>query len=336
MANYVKTTNFATKDSLPTGNSGKIVRGTELDNEFNAIASAVASKADLNSPAFTGVPTAPTATALTNTTQVATTAYVRTAITNLNLGTIATQNSDNVSITGGTITGITDLTVADGGTGASSFTQHSVVLGNGTSALNGNMVAPGATSNVLTSNGTTWVSQANTYIGGRAQVFTSSGTFTIPTGVSALKVTVVGGGGGGNATSLGTASSGGNSSVASGTQSISTITGNGGVGAYHQFGGSGGNASGGDLNIGGSDGEAYGEPPGASYFSTGKGVRGYGNGGQGYQGGEDPSYGSGGGGGTAIKWLTGLTPGNTLAVTVGAAGGSGSLAGTAGVVVIEW
>jgi hypothetical protein len=34
------------------------------------------------------------------------------------LGTIATQDADNVSITGGSITGITDLAIADGGTGA--------------------------------------------------------------------------------------------------------------------------------------------------------------------------------------------------------------------------
>ena len=39
--------------------------------------------------------------------------------TTLGLGTIATQASSSVSITGGTITGITDLAVADGGTGAS-------------------------------------------------------------------------------------------------------------------------------------------------------------------------------------------------------------------------
>jgi len=39
--------------------------------------------------------------------------------TTLGLGTIATQNADAVSITGGSITGITDLAVADGGTGAS-------------------------------------------------------------------------------------------------------------------------------------------------------------------------------------------------------------------------
>ena len=80
MSNYVKATNFATKDTLPTGDANKIVKGTEIDNEFNAIAGAVSSKADLASPTFTGTPAAPTATAGSNTTQIATTAFVTAAL----------------------------------------------------------------------------------------------------------------------------------------------------------------------------------------------------------------------------------------------------------------
>jgi len=80
MSNYTKATNFTAKDTLPTGNSGKIVKGTEIDTELTAVASAISSKADLNSPALTGTPTAPTASAGTNTTQVATTAFVQTAL----------------------------------------------------------------------------------------------------------------------------------------------------------------------------------------------------------------------------------------------------------------
>jgi hypothetical protein len=45
------------------------------------------------------------------------------------LGTIATQASSNVSITGGSITGITDLAVADGGTGASTAAGARTNLG---------------------------------------------------------------------------------------------------------------------------------------------------------------------------------------------------------------
>jgi hypothetical protein len=99
--------------------------------------------------------------------------------TSLGLGSMAVQNSNAVSIsagtatltsmttnsatiTGGTITGITDLAVADGGTGSSSLTLNSVLIGNGTSALLA--VAPGTSGNLLTSNGTTWTSAANSAI----------------------------------------------------------------------------------------------------------------------------------------------------------------------------
>jgi hypothetical protein len=78
---YVKSTNFASKDSLASGNPLKIVKGTEIDTELNNIATAVATKADLNGPTFIGVPTAPTASAGTNTTQLATTAFVAASAT---------------------------------------------------------------------------------------------------------------------------------------------------------------------------------------------------------------------------------------------------------------
>ena len=84
MSNYTKATNFASKDSLASGNPLKIVKGTEIDTEFNSISTAIATKADTASPTFTGTVTIPT-----------------------------------VAISAGTITGITDLAVADGGTGAS-------------------------------------------------------------------------------------------------------------------------------------------------------------------------------------------------------------------------
>jgi hypothetical protein len=80
MSNYTKATNFATKDTLPTGDANKIVKGTEIDNEFNAISGAISSKADIASPTFTGTPAAPTATAGSNTTQLATTAFVTAAL----------------------------------------------------------------------------------------------------------------------------------------------------------------------------------------------------------------------------------------------------------------
>lgn len=79
MSNYSKTTDFAAKDSLPTGNPSKIVKGTEINDEFAAIQTAVNSKADTNNAALTGSPTAPTAVAGTNNTEIATTAFVATS-----------------------------------------------------------------------------------------------------------------------------------------------------------------------------------------------------------------------------------------------------------------
>jgi len=62
MSNYTKTTNFTAKDSLPSGDSSKVIRGSEFDTEFDAIASANATKADSASPTFTGTVTVPNLT----------------------------------------------------------------------------------------------------------------------------------------------------------------------------------------------------------------------------------------------------------------------------------
>jgi len=92
------------------------------------------------------------------------------------------------------------LPVANGGTGAATLTTGNVVLGAGTAAVT--FVAPGVTGNVLTSNGTTWTSAAGggggALPGMKRQIYTVAGasTFTVPTGVTQLKVTVIGGGSG--------------------------------------------------------------------------------------------------------------------------------------------
>ena len=81
MSNYIKATNFASKDALSTGNALKTVSGTEIDDEYTAIATAVATKANTASPTLTGTPAAPTAAASTNSTQIATAAFTQAAIT---------------------------------------------------------------------------------------------------------------------------------------------------------------------------------------------------------------------------------------------------------------
>jgi len=60
MTDYTKITNFATKDSLLSGNPAKIVKGTEINTEFDNIATAIATKANEASPTFTGTTTIPT------------------------------------------------------------------------------------------------------------------------------------------------------------------------------------------------------------------------------------------------------------------------------------
>lgn len=57
MSNYTKTTDFEAKDSLPSGDSGKIIRGSEFETEFDNIATAIATKADAANPTFTGTVT---------------------------------------------------------------------------------------------------------------------------------------------------------------------------------------------------------------------------------------------------------------------------------------
>lgn len=86
MSNYTQSTNFATKDALTSGDPLKIVKGTEINTEFVNISVAIATKADLASPTFTGTPTLPTGTiGVTQTfgnssTLLATTAFVQAAL----------------------------------------------------------------------------------------------------------------------------------------------------------------------------------------------------------------------------------------------------------------
>ena len=90
------------------------------------------------------------------------------ARTNIGLGTIATQNSNAVSITGGSITGVTDIAIADGGTGASTSsgarTNLGVAIGSDVQAYDEDLTALGGLAktdgNFIVGNGTTWVAES--------------------------------------------------------------------------------------------------------------------------------------------------------------------------------
>ena len=131
MSDYVKSTNFASKDSLAIGNPLKIVKGTEIDTEFNNIATAVATKADLNSPALIGTPTAPTVSAGDSTTKLATTAFVSTAVTNERTATATLTNKTltSPSISSPTMTGTPVAPTAAAGTNTTQVATTAFVQG---------------------------------------------------------------------------------------------------------------------------------------------------------------------------------------------------------------
>lgn len=180
----------------------------------------------------------------------------------------------------------TAITASDGGTGQTSLTAGSVLVGNGTSAVN--LVAAGSSGNVLTSNGTTWTSAAAG--GGQLQteLFTGPGTWTKPSSATQVRVTVIGGGGGGGATlTTGSGGIGGYGGIAYVTNvpvsgPVSITVGSGGAGAVSPSntpGGTGGTSSfgpaisctGGAGATGGSGGAAG--SPGSATISLGTSLK---------------------------------------------------------------
>ena len=196
----------------------------------------------------------------------------------------------------------------------------------------------------IVSDGANWIVMGSN--GGPAQsgmqVFTSNGTFSVPSGVNRVKVTVVGGGAGGGA---GFNSGGGGAGVS--IKNISGLTpgasvsvtvgsaGSGGAsGNSSSFGGyctangglangAGGSATGGDINLSGGSGG-----PAVSYAYAGGGGAGGASGAAGIASGANGIGGAGmfGAGGNGAASASGYGNGG------GAGGGSGS----PGIVIVEW
>jgi hypothetical protein len=276
-----------------------------------------------------------------------------TARTSLGLGSIATQASSSVSITGGSITGITDLAVADGGTGQGSYTDGELLIGNTT----GNTLTKAtltAGSGISVTNGSGAITIAASGGGGfsNIQVFNTTGTWTNPGNVDKVKVTVTGGGGGGGGRQ-GSGGGGGGSVIEiipfPTATNVPITIGNGGVGGNTSGpGSSSGNTSSFGPYCSASGG--VGAPgPGTNPGAQG-GVGGVGSGGNiNIYGIEGSPAGSGGGPGGPTFYGTGGIGANNNAGCAGKAfggGGAGSAqtsdqpqnggTGAVGVVVVEY
>ena len=121
-----------------------------LDGVTSNVQTQLDGKAGLVSPAFTGTPTAPTASTGTNTTQVATTAFVQQVALNNQLP-LQTGNTGKYLTTDGTNASWAAIT-------AQVYPSAGVAISTGSAWAAS--VAPGTSGNILTSNGTTWTSAA--------------------------------------------------------------------------------------------------------------------------------------------------------------------------------
>ena len=159
MSNYSKSTNFATKDNLSPGNPLKIVKGTEIDTEFNNIATAIATKTDNSSATITG--------GTINGAVIGGTTAAAGTFTNLTVSTAATIAS--AAISAGTINGAviggssaaaitgTNVTATTGFSGPLTGAVTGNVTGNLTGNVTGNVtgnITGNVTGNVTAASGT--------------------------------------------------------------------------------------------------------------------------------------------------------------------------------------
>jgi len=200
---------FSGITSKPTTLSGYgITDAQPLDSELTALAGLVSAADKL--PYFTGSGTAD----VTNFTTAAR-AFLAESTGGgqrdyLGLGTLATQNANAVSITGGSVSGITDLAIADGGTGASTAADARTNLGLGTLATqSGTFSGTSSGTNTGDQNlfSTIAVSgQSNVVADSTSDTLTlvagSNVTITTDASTDSITISATGGGGGGGGASV--------------------------------------------------------------------------------------------------------------------------------------
>ena len=173
MTDYTITTNFGAKDSLPSGNAAKVIKGSEFTTEFTNIATAVNSKADTAGDTFTGVVN------FSNNIAVDTdTLFVDASTNRVGIGTDSPTTA--LEVTGGLIVDTDTLYVDDTndrvGIGTASPQQPLHVMGNatfdgGTSTVVDVLCDNGGTAELKAygagqSNGRVYVGQDDTHGGG--------------------------------------------------------------------------------------------------------------------------------------------------------------------------
>ena len=82
MADYTLAVSWSGKDALADTDANKVISGDDFHTEFTTVQTAINSKADISSETLTGTPLAPTAAVGTDSTQIATTAFVKDVLEN--------------------------------------------------------------------------------------------------------------------------------------------------------------------------------------------------------------------------------------------------------------
>ena len=82
MADYTIAVSWSGKDALADSDASKVISGDDFHTEFTTVQTAINSKADIASETLTGTPLAPTAAVGTDSTQIATTAFVKNVLEN--------------------------------------------------------------------------------------------------------------------------------------------------------------------------------------------------------------------------------------------------------------